>query len=134
MALLITCEVWRVSWTTLTNNSKDSLSCLLLEGFVKMACGSQRVPLSSWMGMLHLNCICICICVCVCVCICIYIYVYVYTDLNFCLRVCIAVVKHHDQKQLVGKRAGTWRQELMQRPGRSAVYGVAPHGLLGLIS
>jgi hypothetical protein len=27
-------------------------------------------------------------------------------------------------------RAGTWRQELMQRPCRGAAYGLAPHGLL----
>jgi hypothetical protein len=31
-------------------------------------------------------------------------------------------------------RAGTWRQELMQRPGRDAAYWLAPHGLLSLLS
>ena len=31
-------------------------------------------------------------------------------------------------------RAGTWRQELMQRPWRIAVYWVASHGLLSLLS
>jgi hypothetical protein len=31
-------------------------------------------------------------------------------------------------------RAGTWRQELMQRPWRSAAYWLAPHGLLSLLS
>jgi len=31
-------------------------------------------------------------------------------------------------------RAGTWRQELMQRPCRDAAYWLAPHGLLSLLS
>ena len=31
-------------------------------------------------------------------------------------------------------RAGTWRQELMQWPWRSAAYWLAPHGLLSLLS
>jgi hypothetical protein len=30
-------------------------------------------------------------------------------------------------------RAGTWRQELMQRPWRGAAYWLAPHGLLSLL-
>jgi hypothetical protein len=66
-------------------------------------------------------------------------------------------MKHHDQKQ-VGEerfylawtstllsifvesqdrnsnRAGIWRQELMQKPQRSAVYWLAPQGLLSLLS
>ena len=67
------------------------------------------------------------------------------------------MVKLHDQKQLREERvyfiytsgnnpslrknhvrnshrAGTWRQELMQRPWRSAAYWLAPHGLLNLLS
>jgi hypothetical protein len=31
-------------------------------------------------------------------------------------------------------KAGTWRQELMQRPWRNAAYWLAPHGLLILLS
>jgi hypothetical protein len=31
-------------------------------------------------------------------------------------------------------RAGTWRQELMQRPWRDAAYWLASHGLLSLLS
>ena len=31
-------------------------------------------------------------------------------------------------------RAGSWRQELMQRPWRSAAYWFASHGLLSLLS
>jgi hypothetical protein len=31
-------------------------------------------------------------------------------------------------------RAGTWRQEMMQRPWKGAAYWLAPHGLLGLLS
>jgi hypothetical protein len=60
--------------------------------------------------------------------------------INCCLRVSIAVMKHCDQKQggkgLVGllshikegsqdrnsNRAGTWRQELMQKPWRDAAF------------
>jgi hypothetical protein len=30
-------------------------------------------------------------------------------------------------------RTGTWRQELMQRPRRSAAYWLALHGLLSLL-
>ena len=31
-------------------------------------------------------------------------------------------------------RAGTWRQELMQRPWRGAAFWLVPHGLLSLTS
>ena len=31
-------------------------------------------------------------------------------------------------------KAGTWRQELMQRPWKGAAYWLAPHGLLSLLS
>ena len=31
-------------------------------------------------------------------------------------------------------KAGTWRQELMERPWRNAAYWLAPHGLLSLLS
>jgi hypothetical protein len=73
------------------------------------------------------------------------------------IRVTIAVMKHHDHKQLQkerfysayistilliiegsrnrsSNRAGAWRQELMQRPWKSAGYWGAPHGLLSLLS
>ena len=65
-------------------------------------------------------------------------------------------MKHRDQKQLAEERvnlahasialliiegsqdrnsnwAGTWRQELMQRPQRGAAYWLAPGGLLSLL-
>lgn len=62
-----------------------------------------------------------------------------------------APVKHHDQNnlgikgliwlKLPGKcvsrrevRAGIWRQELMQRREKTAFYGLAPRGLLSLLS
>ena len=32
------------------------------------------------------------------------------------------------------KWAGTWKQELMQRPWRGATYWLAPEGLLSLLS
>jgi hypothetical protein len=32
------------------------------------------------------------------------------------------------------KRAGSWRQELMQKPWRGAASWLAPHGLLSLLS
>jgi hypothetical protein len=78
------------------------------------------------------------------------------------VRVSIAEIKHHDPKQAgeakiysaytsmlfitekksgqelkQGKdssRAGSWRQELMQRPWRGAAYCLAPHRLLSLPS
>ena len=69
------------------------------------------------------------------------------------LRVSLAAMKHHDLKATWGgegrfglhfhitvsqdrhpNRAGTWRQELMQRPWRGAAYWLAPHGLLSLLS
>jgi hypothetical protein len=68
------------------------------------------------------------------------------------LRVSTAATKHYDQSNLGRKgfvclifpqhcsplkepggrnlKAGTWRQELMQKPWRGAVYRVAPHVLL----
>jgi hypothetical protein len=76
---------------------------------------------------------------------------------TLCLRVIIAMRKHHDQKKLEEarvcfphssteqriikssegnnlSRVGTWRQELMQRPWRDAAYWLAPHGFLSLLS
>ena len=73
------------------------------------------------------------------------------------VRAAIAMKKHHDQKQgrkervywaytstspfiIEGSqdrnslRAGTWRQELVQRPRRGAAYWLAPHDLLSLLS
>jgi hypothetical protein len=65
------------------------------------------------------------------------------------------MIKHHDQKQLVRKgfilltllyhslssrevraeiKAGTWRQELVQRPWRNVAYWLTPHALLNLLS
>jgi hypothetical protein len=65
-----------------------------------------------------------------------------------------AAVKHHDQVGEEGvysvytsislfiiegsqdrnsSRAGTWRQELMQRSWRDAAYWLVPHGLLSLL-
>ena len=73
------------------------------------------------------------------------------------VRVSIAVMKHHDPKQ-VGEeraylaytstslfiiersqdrnssRAESWRQELMQKPWRGASYWLVPYGLLSLFS
>jgi hypothetical protein len=81
------------------------------------------------------------------------------TTTTFCLRVTSGVVKHHRQKQLEedrvyfthgsilqfiiksckgrnSHRAGTWRQELMQRPWgwRGCCLMLAHHGLLSLLS
>ena len=73
------------------------------------------------------------------------------------IRVLIAALKHHEQKASWGERiyltyiltslfiiegsqdrnlnrAGTWGQELMQRPWTGAAYLLAPHGLLSLLS
>jgi hypothetical protein len=79
------------------------------------------------------------------------------TSASFLVRVPTAVTKHRDQKQL-GKerayfthssieqflikssegrnssRAGSWRQELMQRPWKGATYWIASQGLLCLLS
>ena len=71
---------------------------------------------------------------------------------NFCLRVIILVIKHRDWTKATweGKdlfdlhltegsqdrnssRAGTWSQELMQRPWRSATYCLAPRASVGLL-
>jgi len=79
------------------------------------------------------------------------------SPLTALVRDAIAVMKHYEQKQgdkekvlLACKstslftnggsqdrnshRAGTWRQELMQRPWRGAAYWLALHGLLSLLS
>ena len=54
-------------------------------------------------------------------------------------RVCLAyastslsIIKESQDRD--SNRAGTWRQELMQRPWRSAAYRLASHGLLNLLS
>ena len=50
-------------------------------------------------------------------------------------RVCLAYASvHHQRKSGQKVRAGTWRQELMQRPWGVAAYWLAPHGLLSLLS
>ena len=63
------------------------------------------------------------------------------------VRVSIALIKHYDQKQHMKEgfvlltfphhcssskkvRSGTWGQELMPRPWRSAAYSFAPQGVL----
>ena len=71
------------------------------------------------------------------------------------ITVTIAPIEHHDQKQVEeervylaytytslfiieggqdrnSSRAGAWRQELMQRPWRSAAYCLVLHGSLNL--
>jgi hypothetical protein len=76
--------------------------------------------------------------------------------IHICLRVSTAVTKHHDQEASWGgkglsglyfhnyvhhqrksgqelHRAGTWRQELMQRPWKGAVYWLVSYGLLSLL-
>ena len=69
------------------------------------------------------------------------------------VRATIAVVKHHDRKQCGegrvylafssiiksievrnSSRAGTWRQQLMQKPWRGAAYWCAQRSLLSLLS
>jgi hypothetical protein len=73
------------------------------------------------------------------------------------VRVTIAVMKHHDQKQIgeervyvayasislfitkgsqdwSSSRAGNWKQELMQRSCRDAAYWLISHGSLSLLS
>ena len=68
------------------------------------------------------------------------------------VRATIAVTEHQLPKAMWGQmefishrfpyksssskavKAGTWRQELMQRPWRCAAYWLAPHGLLSLLS
>jgi len=73
------------------------------------------------------------------------------------VRVSIAVMKHHNQKESWGgkclsvlyfhtlvpslkeartrnsNRTGTWRQELMQKPWKGAAYWLVHHGLLSLL-
>jgi hypothetical protein len=77
-----------------------------------------------------------------------------YCSENVLVRVSIAFIKHHGQKQLeeervsfslqlVGHRLGksgqkpkarTWRQELKQRPWRSVAYWLALQNVLSLLS
>jgi hypothetical protein len=45
--------------------------------------------------------------------------------------VLVFIIKGSQDRNL--NRAGTWRQELMQRPWRSAAYWLAQHGLLSLL-
>jgi hypothetical protein len=54
----------------------------------------------------------------------IHIYLYPYTH----------TVHHLRSQDRKSNRAGTWRQELMQRPWRGAAYWLAPHLLLNLLS
>jgi hypothetical protein len=71
--------------------------------------------------------------------------------LTVLVRAIIAVMKLHDQSNLGRKefiwltflgnkpslrevRVGTWREELMQRPWKSAAYLLASHGLLRITS
>jgi hypothetical protein len=42
------------------------------------------------------------------------------------------VIKQSQDRNL--NRAGTWRQELMQRAWRGAAFWLAPHGLFSLLS
>ena len=48
-------------------------------------------------------------------------------------RVYLADTSDHSPS-LKQVRAGTWRQELMQKPWRGAAYWLALHGLLSLLS
>jgi hypothetical protein len=52
------------------------------------------------------------------------------------VKVTIAVIKHqgHSYLDRNSNRAGTWRQELMQRPWSMLPTGLFPHGLLSLLS
>lgn len=44
------------------------------------------------------------------------------------------LVVYHVGKSGQGLKVGLWRQELMQRPGRSAATWLAPQALLSLLS
>jgi hypothetical protein len=44
------------------------------------------------------------------------------------------IVVHHQRKSGQELRAGTWRQELMQRPWRDVTYWIASPGLLSFLS
>jgi hypothetical protein len=105
-------------------------------------------------------CVCVCACACVCVCVCARARVCVCVcvcEMKTCLRVTIAVMKHHDKSKLGRKglfglhfqitvyhgrniedrdssRAGIWRQELKQRPWKDTAYWLASRGLLSLLS
>jgi hypothetical protein len=48
------------------------------------------------------------------------------------ISISIFIIEGNQDKNSI--RAGTWRQELMQRPWRSAAYWLTPHGLLSLLS
>ena len=55
-----------------------------------------------------------------------------YCFANFILHLHITI--HHPREIRAGTQEGTWRQELKQRPWRSAAYWLAPPGLLSLLS
>ena len=46
----------------------------------------------------------------------------------------ISLTVSYDSSSSKAVRAGTWKQELMQRPWREAAYWLAFHGLLSLLS
>lgn len=55
-----------------------------------------------------------------------------YCFANFILHLHITI--HHPREIRAGTQEGTWRQELKQRPWRSAAYWLAPPGLPSLLS
>jgi hypothetical protein len=47
------------------------------------------------------------------------------------MSILLFIIKENQGRN--SNRAGTWRQELMQRPQRGAAYWLAPHCLLSLL-
>lgn len=94
-------------------------------------------------------CECVCICVSVYICVCVSVCVHVFFFL-LCFHIAvIKQIKNTMTKTTPGEkglfqlivysppsrelRAGTWRQELKQRPSRNFALWFVPHGLLSLL-